>query len=157
MDITDYLVRLSRASRRHKKGRGHNGHIPRSVYRVLSLLLEKGSLRLGELAEGLDIRPASLSEQLDRMEKYGLIEKKKDESDLRVVLVSPTGKGREAYGKASLQRKERREKLERVLTEEERSFFIEITKKLIDFYESENPPESKETEGRRHGKRGYRP
>ena len=157
MDVTDYVMRLSRATRRQKRGRGQKGPIPRSAFRVLSFLLDRGPMRVGDLAESLGIRPASLSEQLDRMEKYGLIEKKKDEADLRAIRIILTDKGRAAHGRTSLYREERRRKLEAVLTEEERRHFIEISRKLIDFYESENPVEASRSAWRQAGEEEGKP
>ncbi len=62
--------------------------------RVLSLLSESEGLSQRKLALILDIRPQSLSELLGKLERDGLIERRKNDGDKRETLVSLTEAGR---------------------------------------------------------------
>lgn len=61
---------------------------------VLALLWEKDGRTQGEIAEALRLRPATVTVVLRRMEKAGLLERKSDPEDLRIVRVYLTERGR---------------------------------------------------------------
>lgn len=61
---------------------------------VLELLWEKDGRTQGEIAEALRLRPATITVVLRRMEKAGLLERKNDPEDLRIVRVYLTERGR---------------------------------------------------------------
>lgn len=62
---------------------------------VLSALWDPEEIRFKDLARILDMDGATLTGILDRMEKRGFIERKKDPVDRRSVLVSLTHKSKE--------------------------------------------------------------
>ena len=57
---------------------------------VLTVLEAAGPLSMSKLAEALDVSVASATGIVDRMEKRGLVERRHDDADRRVVLVHPT-------------------------------------------------------------------
>ena len=61
---------------------------------VLRVLWEQEGLTQARLAERLDIKPATATKMLQRMEKAGLIDRKPDPSDQRLSRVYLTEKGR---------------------------------------------------------------
>ncbi len=61
---------------------------------VLALLWEQDGRTQGEIAEKLCLRPATVTVVLRRMEKAGLLERRNDPEDLRVVRVYLTERGR---------------------------------------------------------------
>lgn len=63
--------------------------------KVLSLLDEREGISQRQLALLLGIRPQSLSELLLKLERDGLIHRRKNPADRREVLVSLTSEGRE--------------------------------------------------------------
>src|SRR6187431_453482 len=60
---------------------------------VLTLLEDDGPLPMGKVAEALDVSVASATGIVDRMEQRGLVERRHDLHDRRVVLVHPTEAG----------------------------------------------------------------
>lgn len=60
---------------------------------VMAFLADHPNATQKELSEGLDITPASLSEVLMKLERKGLVDRVKDESDRRFVRVCLTAEG----------------------------------------------------------------
>jgi len=100
--------------------------------RLLILLLERGSLTQRELTEITDRRSATLSEQLENMEKAGLITRGKCEEDRRSVSVTLTPLGEETARDAKEQRAELAGRLFAVLSDEEAGQLLALLQKLAD-------------------------
>jgi DNA-binding MarR family transcriptional regulator len=60
---------------------------------VLTILESDGPLSMSRLAEALDVSVASATGIVDRMETRGLVERRRDTDDRRVVVVHPTDRG----------------------------------------------------------------
>jgi len=75
----------------------HHGSISLIHLNVLALLEGQGPLAMSKLAEALDISVASMTGVIDRMEKRGLVERRHDLGDRRVVLVHPAAGGRQLF------------------------------------------------------------
>jgi DNA-binding MarR family transcriptional regulator len=69
--------------------RWHHGALSLVHLNVLTLLEVEGSISMSELAQRLDVSVASVTGVVDRMEKRGLVERRRDANDRRVVLVHP--------------------------------------------------------------------
>lgn len=98
--------------------------------RILSLLRERGTVTQRLLADLLDRRPATLSVQLDDMEKLGYVKRVKRSDDKRNIDVSLTDDGLKAAYKADIERKKIAESHFSILTEEERDVFAKLLLKL---------------------------
>ena len=140
-DTLDTIMRLARVTRRNHPGRSRGHHFSRSISRSLMILQEEGTMRASELAERLDIRPASLTEQLTKMEAHGLIQREKDPADRRAILVTLTKSGKARLDKDRAERQAWNKKLEAAMTEEELGNFAQLAEKLIAFFEAQSPPE----------------
>jgi DNA-binding MarR family transcriptional regulator len=64
---------------------------------VLTVLEMDGPQPMGRLAEALDVSVASMTGIVDRMENRGLVERRHDQEDRRVVLVQPTDAGKAVF------------------------------------------------------------
>jgi DNA-binding MarR family transcriptional regulator len=64
---------------------------------VLTALEAEGPLPMRRLADALDVADASVTGIVDRMEKRGLVERRHDTDDRRVVLVFPTEAGSQVF------------------------------------------------------------
>lgn len=60
---------------------------------VLTVLEAAGPVPMGKLADALDVSVASATGIVDRMEQRGLVERRGDDADRRVVLVHATDAG----------------------------------------------------------------
>jgi DNA-binding MarR family transcriptional regulator len=98
--------------------------------RILILLLQRDMITQRELAEITQRRAATLSEQLDTMEKAGLIIRVKSADDKRNVDVRLTEKGRLAAAEAEKERSEIAELLFSGLEEDEKKHFYNTLLKL---------------------------
>ena len=75
----------------------HQGSVSLVHLNVLALLEASGPMPMGRLAEQLDISVASITGVIDRMEARGLVERRRDSEDRRVVLVHPGKGGRKLF------------------------------------------------------------
>ena len=93
--------------------RWHQGSISLIHLNVLTLLEASGPMPMGRLAEQLDISVASITGVIDRMEARGLVARRRDSEDRRVILVHPDKGGRKLFDDIG---KRRRLGLTRLLT-----------------------------------------
>jgi DNA-binding MarR family transcriptional regulator len=101
-----------------------------SDIRLLRLLKQESGQSAKDLAERMEIRPPSLSEALDRLEKRGMIQRQRDERDSRVVRISLTEQGAEALEQNGDENKYLQQQIDSCLTAEEKQTFCEICEKL---------------------------
>ncbi len=125
--VMDSLYRLARNLRRRPSDPSHPS---RAYMKVLRILTRQGNLRARELSDALGVRPPSLSELLNKMEKEEIIVRNKDREDMRVTRVTITGKGREILEQHKDRRRKEDKKLEEWLTPAEREVFCQICDKL---------------------------
>ena len=67
------------------------------AWAVLSCAIAQDGLSQRELAERMGIEGATLTRHLDRLEARGLIERRRDATDRRILRVSPTPAGRRLH------------------------------------------------------------
>src|SRR5688572_29101117 len=64
------------------------------MWRVLAALREKDGRRMGDLSETTSIEVSTLTRLVDNMEKKGLVARRRDPNDARVVALFVTAAGR---------------------------------------------------------------
>jgi DNA-binding MarR family transcriptional regulator len=78
--------------------RGRETHRPGTPsfaqYQLLFALADRNGLASGELAAACDLSPASLTGMLDSLVEHGLVTRKRQNTDRRVVTCFLTGEGR---------------------------------------------------------------
>ena len=114
-----------------KGDRGYGIHpLPREF--VLSVLMEQGNtgIRQKDLAEKIGIRPAAMSEAIDKLEDNGYIERKVDESDRRATLIFLTEKGEARANEIRDQREHRFDRLFGELSAEEKEQLLILLRKM---------------------------
>jgi DNA-binding MarR family transcriptional regulator len=77
--------------------RWHHGSFSLIHLNVLTMLETEGPDSMSRLAEALDVSVASMTGIVDRMERRGLVERRHEGKDRRVVLVYPTQAGLEVF------------------------------------------------------------
>lgn len=118
---------------------------------VLMILSRHGFMAQSMLAEKLDIRSASMSELLGKMEQAGLVTRTQNESDKRAVWVELTDEGRAEAERAAAQREEDNRNLFAVLTDEEKSQLAVILDKLAHSWHEQFDEEDRPQRGGRGG------
>jgi MarR family 2-MHQ and catechol resistance regulon transcriptional repressor len=68
-----------------------------SDFRVLEVLLHKGSMPVNTIGPKVDLNPGSVSVAVDRLYKKGLVSREECSSDRRVRTVSLTEEGRQVF------------------------------------------------------------
>jgi DNA-binding MarR family transcriptional regulator len=91
---------------------------------VLFLLENDGPLPMRGLAEAMDVSQASATGIVDRMEQRGLVERRRDEGDRRVVLVAVTDEGRNLISGMVAQRRDHMAQMLETFTDEELAGFL---------------------------------
>ena len=111
--------------------------------RILILLNEKGTLTQRELIELTGRRSATLSEQLDCMDKANLITREKNAADKRTVDVRLTAAGKEAAIEAAQKRLKNADMLFGSLNPAEKRQLLKLLTKLQEHW-STLPEEERE-------------
>lgn len=94
-DYFPYL--LNRAGSRIAEAFGEETRrfgISLQMWRVLAAVNDRGPLRMGELAEATSIEASTLTRLVQQMEKRGVVERVRRDSDQRAVRVVQTEEGR---------------------------------------------------------------
>lgn len=94
---------------------------------ILFTLMKHGTLSQKDLASNLHIKAPSVTASLQKMEQKGLIERKIDEDDKRIIRIEITRKGEELLTRLHGMSSEMQEMLCKGMTEEE----IETYKRLL--------------------------
>jgi len=105
--------------------RWHQGSISLIHLNVLTLLEASGPMSMGRLADALDISVASITGVIDRMESRGLVERRRDAEDRRVVLVQPAKGARKVFGEIDSRRRKGMQRLLARLSDEELSGLLQ--------------------------------
>ena len=102
--------------------------------KILSVLRREDGIGQKELAERLQIRPASLGELLIKLEEKGLIRRTPSEKDRRSLIVSLTDSGKEQLRGFHRQREQAYCDMLTALSAEEKEQFYQILSKIQDYY-----------------------
>jgi DNA-binding MarR family transcriptional regulator len=97
----------------------HQGSISLAHLNVLILLEANGPMSMGHVAESLDISVASATGIVDRMETRGLVERRRDADDRRVVLVVPAAGAKAVLTDIDARRRKALTRILSMLTDEE--------------------------------------
>jgi DNA-binding MarR family transcriptional regulator len=108
--LTDVLNELNQISFRDFQGalkRWHEGALSLIHLNVLMQLRFRGPVTMSHLAEMLDVSVASATGIVDRMEKKGVIERRRSDEDRRVVEVHVTQMGEDVFSAMQAERQAR--------------------------------------------------
>lgn len=110
--------------------RWHRGALSLVHLNVLAALESEGPLSMSHLADTLDVSVASATGIVDRMERRGLVERRHDTADRRVVLVLLTPAGADIFRDLASHRREHLARLLRELSEDDLAAFIRSLRAL---------------------------
>lgn len=91
---------------------------------VLTVLEARGPLSMTKLADELDVSVASLTGIVDRMESRGLVERRREPDDRRVIVVHPTDAGGAVFSELAAERRRHLEPLLDRMTHDELESFL---------------------------------
>ncbi|TCZ80255.1 MarR family transcriptional regulator [Paenibacillus albiflavus] len=99
---------------------------------MLCRLWREDGVTQNQLCERLNCEPPTITNMLRTLESYGLVYRKKDDSDGRVSRVYLTTKGRELYEPVELIWKKQQEKLLEGILPEERLMLRRLMKQMAE-------------------------
>ena len=134
-DVLGSAMKLVRMMKRRERPEGGRS---RGMLRMLSVLGRNPGISPKELAERLEIRPASLSERIARMESEALVRREAHPSDQRRVQLFIMPAGEKMLMEAKAVREEDRRLVSEVLSEDEQKMFCAISEKLISELEKQD-------------------
>ncbi len=129
---------LFRATRILRRGSERDTELPPGQLRMLALICALDVPTQQRVLEFMQIRPASLSEMLSKLEKSGYITRARDENDKRNVIISVTEKGHAVNLKNYDKQKMQAIDAFQVLTDREKEQLFSLMRKLIDSWEEDN-------------------
>ena len=91
--LSRVLARLSLVHRRSDTSRLANGNLTWAQVSILFALLGQGPIRMADLAAHEGVRNPTATVSIHRLEKLGLVQRSRDRSDLRGVVVELTQQG----------------------------------------------------------------
>ncbi|HRY52708.1 MAG TPA: MarR family transcriptional regulator [Candidatus Portnoybacteria bacterium] len=101
---------------------------------VLHYINERPKLLMKELAEFLAVAPPSVTSLVDSMAKDGLIGRKLDKADRRIVHLQITAKGKSFLQRGFKQMRTHIREIFAHLTEQERQQMTEVYKKIYNYF-----------------------
>lgn len=134
-DVLGSAMKLVRMMKRRERPEGGRS---RGMLRMLSVLGRNPGISPKELAERLEIRPASLSERIARMESEALVRRDAHPSDQRRAQLFIMPAGEKMLMEAKAVREEDRRLVSEVLSEDEQKMFCDISEKLISELEKQD-------------------
>lgn len=133
-ELTELFYHVVRRLDRLAKSSQRNVNFFSGQYKCLFLLDQAESVTQHRLANILEIRPASLSELLSKLEKKGFVSKTLSAKDRRTYDISITPSGRSEVQKVRSQRLKDHHELTDPLSEEDKRQLHAILKKIDDYY-----------------------
>ena len=137
MTLTETLLHqlhhcINLLHRNNHRGRHGGGMHHRGQGRILSLLNNNDGISQKDLMDMFRIRPASLSELLDKLEHNGLVERRQSEQDRRSSNVFLTEDGRKIAIESEKHRKEMADNLFSEFSQEEQKQLSSLLTKLTE-------------------------
>lgn len=136
--LLDQFDRINRLMRRQK-----NINMPRRGCRFLELIQQNPNITTKDLALKLDIRVSSLNERLNRYIDSGLVERKRNEEDMRTFGLSLTESGQNRLNDLKDQQASLNENLKTILDSQEQTQLSTLLDKLIDGLRNNESEESR--------------
>ena len=130
--LSELLVRASWRLRRNERKELTPFGLTFAQARALRLLSAAGDgMRIGELADKLEIVPRSATTMVDGLESAGLVARSMDPADRRSVLVMRTAQGEELLARLAKERRAGAECLFAPLSLEEREDLLRLLRSIV--------------------------
>ncbi len=113
-----------------QKSVARQGFASLTDFAVLEVLLHKGALPVNTIGEKVLLTSGSITTAVQRLEKKGLVRRERSEGDARVVLVHLTEAGSQLIEESFAAHAENLDELFAEFTEEERTQFAGLMRKL---------------------------
>ena len=123
-------VEMAEISRR---GGRTDAHVSPGHVQVL-ISLSRGPRSVGQLAEAVGVSPPAVTQLVDRLVEHGIVERRHDEKDRRMVLVDYVPGMRDVARRIVESRRRQLEGVVGTLTHEEAAAFLKGLKMLVESF-----------------------
>ena len=131
-EVVNLIPQLLRGLMQHKGSDPlGQGKISMPQYIAMELLMKQGRLKMKDIADGLNVSFPAATGLVNRLHKIGIVKRASDEKDRRVIYIQLTDKGKKIVDEVRGNRHEFIKKIFGGLTEEERSNYINVLRKVI--------------------------
>jgi len=134
MSVRQLLAQVCRMSGHRLQGNMHKIGLHRGQVFALTHLWNNDGMTQTDLSRSMHISPASVTNMLQRMERDGWIDRKRDEADQRIVRVYLTAKAQETRAEANRVFQEMEDALNSIYTAEEQSTLKRLLTRLHDHF-----------------------
>ncbi len=128
--LAEHLARASWRLRKNERKELEPFGLTFAQARALRVLVEAGSMRVGDLADRLEIVPRSATTRVDGLERAGLVTRSTAPNDRRSILVAPTAQGLELIARLAEGRRASAETLFGPLSRTERLELLHLLETL---------------------------
>lgn len=130
-DLQQALAELFAARRRLRGRDAQQGGITHAQMHVLHVFVrERDDVPASRLAARADLTPATVTQMVDGLAKYGLVERVRCEADRRVVFIRLTAAGRELYQRRRVRYEQRSQALLADMSAQELDRAAEVLRRL---------------------------
>lgn len=126
--LFSFVARIHSVAQQHSPQR--QGSF-RGQGRIIFLLAKNEGISQRQLADLAQIKPSSLTQLLERLEKDQLIDRRRDKDDRRIIRVWLTAKGKEKYANNLLHRRKYEQLLLDEVSDAEKAVFIQVLDKML--------------------------
>jgi DNA-binding MarR family transcriptional regulator len=102
-ELADAFFTLAHALKRMVNARVQHTGLSMARLRVLYQLMERPTIRMGELSACVDVAPRTMTSTVEAMERDGLVQRRPDPHDRRATIVSITDAGKRSYAEGRRQ------------------------------------------------------
>lgn len=129
--ILELFPKLMQEITRHENNYLTKGKITFPQLMVLQFLSQKNEFQMSELAEAINVSFSTATGMINRLIRHGLVSRRHGVKDRRAVIVNITIKGKKIVKEVYVQKRKGMIELFKRLSQEERSTYIGIIKKLV--------------------------
>lgn len=130
--LAEFLTRASWRLKKNERRELAPFEITFAQARALRVLVDKGAMRIGDLASLLEIVPRSATTRVDDLEQAGLVTRSMDPADRRSILVTPTREGRELVARLAADRRASAEALFAPLSATDRAELLRLLRSITE-------------------------
>jgi DNA-binding MarR family transcriptional regulator len=129
-ELAELFTRASRRLRKNERKELAPYGLTFAQARALRILTDSGPMRIGDLANLLEIVPRSATTRVDDLEQAGLVARSADPDDRRSVIVTATAQGQDLVARLGAERRASAETLFAPLSAEDKSDLIRLLRSL---------------------------
>lgn len=132
--IADKIRRYFTLQRTVLRSLNNTGDMPLSHYQVLSILNERGQMRMGEMSDFIAISKPNLTPLVDKLFELNYVERIATNYDRRVTFIAITATGREALKSEHTKVVDGLSQITNNLSDEEREKFSDALDFMIEIF-----------------------